>query len=215
MAVMNTDPFAVYNTTSTTPGGEPLAATKRTSWVAVARLTGGYNLSANWAVQANYATYGVGEVEMAFPQYPGHDWGVKGSPPIYQRHVLKFKTSTMALLPTYTHAVGNDSRLIVGAGVCSSSTSSHFEATWMPGGPRAPAEYVLQSGSNAEVKESSLGYIFSLGVNQLITPNLSMEMNFNYTAFKIKVPTSPWATNSKSSINAGSLSAEIALAWHF
>jgi len=57
--------------------------------------------------------------------------------------------------------------------------------------------------------------MLSLGANRLLTKNVSSEMIFNYTTFKMKIPASPWPTNSKASVKVGALSTELALAWHW
>jgi len=70
VADLDTGLFVVFDPTTDIPGGEPLASTKTKSSVSVARLTGGYSITENWAVQASYATYGTGT---AYPALPGRD----------------------------------------------------------------------------------------------------------------------------------------------
>ncbi len=216
MAKMKVDGFAVYNPVASVPGqpqGEALAAIEKNDTVSVVRLTVGYNLTENWGLQLSYANYGSGEVRM---EYPGIFWAqvIGISHDVYLRHVLKYQTSAFTFIPSYTFRLNEKLGIKAGAGVSYNKTSSHFEATYIPEVTIFPIT-TPQSYSYAKKTEQSLGYIVSLGADYLITKKLSLELSSTYTAFKMKVPTSPWATNSKSSVKAGSLSAELALAWHF
>jgi outer membrane protein W len=60
-----------------------------------------------------------------------------------------------------------------------------------------------------------LGAIVQLGVDYLITENLSVQVMGNYTSFKAKAPSDPWPTRSSPTVGIDTLSAELALAWHW
>jgi opacity protein-like surface antigen len=218
LARLDVGTFTVYNpraSISVQPEGEHLDAIDRRSNVSVARLTVGYNFAENFALQLSYAAYGTGTVRVALPLYPGYEWAVGAGAPTYQRNELKYKPSALTLTPSYTYAVSEKSRVIVGAGVNYGMTSSHFEDTFIPGATISPANLVPQSHSYAEEKDNSLGFILSLGVNRLITDNLSVELTGNYSTLKAKVPSSPWGSVSKSDVTINAFGAELALLWHW
>jgi len=218
VARINVGSFTVYNPDASIQGqpqGEALGAVDRKDNVSVARLTAGYTVNENWDVRLSYTGYGTGEAKVAFPLYTGYAWGVGGGAPTFQRHVLKYKTTALTLMPSYTYAAGEKSRVILGAGINYGMTTSHFEETYITGASVAPVYRIPTSFSYAEETDHSLGYILSLGFSRLITDNFSAEVTGNYSTFKTKVPTSPWATRSKSSVSATALSAELALIWHW
>ena len=218
LARLDVGTFTMYNPSAAITGqpeGEHLDAIDRRSNVSVARLTVGYSFTENFALQLSYAAYGTGEVKVAFPLYPGFEWATGAGAPTYQRQVLRYKPTALTLVPSYTYAVGDKSRVIVGAGINYGLTTSHFEDTFISGGTVSPVNLVPQSHSYAEEKDHSLGFILSLGVNRLITDNLSVELTGNYSTFKTKVPTSPWTSSSKSDVTINSFGIELALLWHW
>lgn len=218
-ARMKASNFVVYNPLAGTSGGEPLATTDTTRMVNVARLTVGYNFTDEWALQVSYADYGTAEVKVASPQYPGVTFASYYDN--YTRLALKYKPTVLTLMPSYTYAVGEKSRVIVGAGISSSKTSSHFETivqpTWPKDSTATPTTPIppTVSTSYAEETNQSYGYIVSLGLDHLLTENISVQIIGNYAAFKANVPASPWESRSKASISITALSAELALAWHW
>jgi len=218
LARLDVGRFTVYNPNAVITGhpeGEPLASIDGRSNVSVARLNVGYNFTEDFALQLSYVAYGTGEVKMPFPLYPGYVWGVGGGAPTYQRHVLRYKPTSFTLMPSYTYAVGEKSRVIVGAGINYGMTSSHFEDTTIPGGTVAPGNLVPQSHSFAEETEHALGFILSLGINRLITEHFSVELTGNFSTFRTKIPTSPWAAGSKSSVRTDAFGTDLALVWHW
>jgi outer membrane protein W len=218
---METGNFSVYNPVASIPDsplGEQLQATNTRDKVSMVRLTTGYNFTENWALQASYADYGTAEVEVAFPQYPGMVWTafVGGGPDIYTRHVLKYKPTALTLMPTYTKAIGDTSRFIFGAGLCSSTTTSHFETTVIPGGVLSPTiQKTPVSTSYAEETDHHLGYIVQLGFDYVIIKNFSVQVSGNYSWLEASVPSSPWATRSKDVVRVDAYAAELALSWHW
>jgi outer membrane protein W len=215
---MEAGDFTVFNPQASIPGspqGELLAPTNTRDTVTFVRMTVGYNFTENWALQISYADYGSAEVQMAFPQYPNYTWPSGVVANTYTRHILKYKPTALTLLPTYTMAIGDTARIIYGAGLCRSKTSSHFEATWMEGASAMTASPIYVSQTYAEESESNLGVIVSLGFDFLITKHLSWQFGGNYTAFKVMVPSSPWSGRSEANIRVDSYAGEVTLAWHW
>jgi len=218
LAQMTTGNFSVYNpqaSISGQPQGEELPVLDKKATVGVARLTVGYNFTENWALQLSYAAYGTGEARLAFPLYPDYSWAVGAGPDTYQRHVLKYKPTALTLLPSYTYAVGDKTRVIIGAGINYGMNSSHIETTTISGATVEPANRGPQSWSYAKETKRNVGYIVSLGFDYAFTDQLSAALTGNYSTFKTKIPSSPWAAASKSSVNTDSLGAELSLGWHW
>jgi outer membrane protein W len=219
VALMETGNFSVYNPNASVPDsplGEELKVTTTRDNVSVVRLTAGYNFTDNWALQASYADYGTAEADVAFPQYPGMVWPPGGGPTTYTRHVLKYKSSALTLMPTYTKAIGDTSRFIIGAGLCSSKITSHFETTTISGAvvaPTTPKEPVTTS--YADDTNNHLGCIVQFGFDILITKSLSAQISGNYSWMEANVPASPWTNRSRDTVRIDSLAAELALSWHW
>lgn len=216
---MDVGDFAVYNPVAGAawqPQGEALAATGKKDTVSVARLTVGYDFTENWGLHLSYTDFGTGEASMAFPQYPGIVWAmmIGVGPDVYQRHVLKYKTSAFTLMPSYTFRVNEKLGIRAGVGVSYTKTSSHFEATYTRGTVIFPVP-TPQSYSYAKATEQSLGYIVSLGADYLITNRLSLGLSGNATTFKMKVPATAWTNSSQSKVKNNSFGAELALTWHW
>lgn len=215
IASMTVLDFTVYNPETSTVS-EPLQATKRKSNVKFARLNVGYNFTENWALQIGYTVYGTGEVALAFPQYPDIDWAqvVGSGPDVYARHVVRYKTTTISFMPTYTKAVADDARVIVGLGVASSKTDSHFETTYKSGAVTNPAPSYT-SKTYAEESNRHLGFVAMLGYDRLVYKTISLGIVGNCTAMKMKVPSAPWTKRSVETVNVLSVGAEVYVGWHW
>lgn len=214
VAQMKTGDFAVFNPVASVPGqplGEALPALDRTSRVSVARLTLGYAFNENWDLRLSYAGYGSGEVRLAFPTYPGIFFVT--APDQYERHVMSYDAAAFALLPVYTHALDDRLRLKIGAGLSASHTSAHIEATYSSGAilPRPAAT----AHSYAGASETSLGYILLLGVDCAISRHFSIGISADYGTMQAKVPASPWANRSRSSVPVTALGAELVATWRW
>lgn len=206
--------FAVYNPVASIPGqplGEALPAIEKTSRVSVARLTLGYAFNEHWDLRLAYADYGAGDVQLAFPVYPGMVFIV--GPDIFERHEMKYDSASFTLLPTYTRALGGKLDLKIGAGLSYNHTSAHIETAFSSGAilPRPPAT----AHNYAGVSESSLGYTLLLGADCQVFPRFALGISANYTAMKAKVPASPWANRSKPRVRIDALGAELSATWHW
>jgi outer membrane protein W len=69
--------------------------------------------------------------------------------------------------------------------------------------------------SYAQETNHSLGGILSVGFDYLLTKKISVQLTGNYTSFVMAVPSSPWASRSKTTVSIDSFGAEAALAWHW
>ncbi|MFT3870972.1 MAG: outer membrane beta-barrel protein [Nibricoccus sp.] len=213
ISVLHVSPFSVTNPVAVAANGEVLNARGRRSNVSVARLTAGYNFTENWSLQISYAKFGKGEVEMAFPEYPDVVWATGSGPDKYQRHALVYKPTTISLMPVYTHAVSDDSRIIFGAGVTKSKISSHFESIYMSGAVVNPA-LLYRSNTYAEESESKMTPAVLIGIDKKISNNFSIGFTCTYTSLKMKIPSSPWATRSAETVGVNSFEANLYLGWH-
>lgn len=203
--------FAVYNPVASIPGqplGEALPAVDRKDSVTVSRLTFGYTVNQSWDFRFSYANYGTGEVQMAFPLYPGMVFITAPDP--YTRHALVYKTSVLTFMPCYNYALSEKMKLRVGAGVNYGMTDSHFEDA-----RRANITGVPRSNSYAKSSDTSLSYLLSLGADYKVTEKLSVGLSANYTTMKADIPSSPWANRTKTNVQISSLSTELALSWHW
>lgn len=214
VAQLKSGDFAVYNPLASVPGqplGEALPALDRTSRVSVVRLTLGYAFKENWALRLSYTDYGTGNVPLAFPVYPGVAFAV--APDQYERHAMRYDSTTFSLLPVYTHPLGDRLKLRLGAGLNYSRTSAHIEAAYSSGAilPRPPAT----AHRYAEATESALGYTLLLGADYLISDRCSIGIGADYGTMKTKVPATPWANRSKSSVRLTTLGAVLAATWHW
>lgn len=214
VARLQSGDFAVYNPLASIPGqplGEALPALDQTSRVSVVRLTLGYAFMENWDLRLSYTDYGTGDVQLAFPVYPGIFFAV--APDHYERHEMIFDSTTIALLPVYTHPLSDQLKLKIGAGLNYSHTSAHIETAYSSGAilPRPPAT----AHSYADAAESTLGYILLLGADYLISDQLSIGLGLDYGTMKVKVPATPWANRSKSSVRLTTIGAELAATWRW
>jgi len=214
VAQMKAGDFAVYNPLASVPGqplGEALPALDQTSRVSVVRLTFGYAFKENWDLRLSYTDYGTGDVQLAFPVYPGIFFAV--APDQYERHEMRYDATTFALLPVYTHPLGDNLKLRIGAGLNYSHTSAHIETAYSSGAilPRPPAT----AHRHADATESSLGYTLLLGADYMISDQCSIGISADYGTMKTKVPATPWANRSKSSVRLTTLGAELAATWRW
>jgi opacity protein-like surface antigen len=235
VAQMKTGDFAVTNPTaviyyfyspSKAADSQVLRSTDKEDNATVARLTVGYRFDQAWDVRASFTDYGTSEVRMELPSYtqiinPAVNFvtaPVLPAMPVFQRNSVKYKASTLSLLPTYTRTLGNV-KLRGGVGINITRSSANFEAAGL-----IPADVVIaifpppaltqRELSSPKERKTSLGYIISLGAEYQFTDKFSVGLSGNYTTFKIAVPSSPWASRSKSSVAGTALSAELSLAWH-
>lgn len=218
LGIMSVDEFTVYNPEGGTGSAlyEPLKTKGRKASVKVARLNVGYNFTENWALQVGYAGYGTGEVTVAVPTYPDVDWTqlIGSGPSVYSRHVVKFKTTALTLMPTFTAAVDEKARIIVGAGIISSKTESHFEATYTSGAVVATPPQA-QSYSYASESNRNVGLAFMLGYDRLVYKTVSIGLVGNYATMKMKVPSAPWPKRSDEEANVSAASIELYVGWHW
>lgn len=213
MSVMVANPFSVTNPVAATASGEVLNARSRRSNVSVARLTAGYNFTENWSLQISYAKFGKGEVDVAFPEYPDVVWATGSGPDKYQRNALVYKPTSISLMPVYTHAVSEDSRVILGAGVTKSKITSHFETVYVSGAVINPA-LLYQSNTYAEESESKITPTFLIGIDKKITNSFSVGVTCTYTSLKMKIPSSPWGTRSAETVGINAFEANLYFGWH-
>lgn len=212
-AQMKVADFAVYNPLASIPNqplGEALPALDRKDSVSVASLTLGYAIDQSWDLRLSYSNYGTGEVQMAFPLYPGIFFATLTTPETYTRHALVYKSSSLTFIPTYSFALSEKLKFRGGIGVAYGMTAAHFEDA-----RRAPLTQAVTYHQYAEFNNNSLSYVVALGIDYKFTEKLSLGIGVKYATMKADIPTSPWANRTKSSVNIAATSTELALTWHW
>lgn len=213
-AQMKTGDFAVYNPVASVPAqplGEALAVTDKSSRASVARFSLGYVINENWDIQLGYADYGTAKAQVAAPTYPGIVFIVPQDN--YTRHELKYDSSVVTLIPTYTHALSNQLKLKIGAGLSYSQTSSHFETTLVH--YTSVTNSTTTKNRYAKASQSNLSYLATLGLDYAITDKFSIGLTGTSTTMKAKIPSAPWVNRTKSDVTVSSLGAELTATWHW
>ena len=176
----------------------------------------GYRFNDRWDLALGYSDYGTGEVHVSFPKYPGI---VSVLPlPDYSRNVMKYETTRIALIPSYTHALTEKLSLRARAGVTYDETKAHFETTYYAvfSGP-PPGTF---SKTFPEAKDSTWNYLLSIGAEYAITPRLSLGLTVTYAPFTMKVPGeeifgvgNPAARPSSENVDVDSIEGAIVFTW--
>lgn len=207
-ARMTTSDFSL-----TTPYNEVLPTTKTTDGVFFGRLELCYQFDENWDLALGYTRYGRADVEIAFPKYPNI---VSILPlPDYKRHVMRYQTTRISLMPTYSIEAGDRMRFRLGAGVMCNQTKSRIETTyyaWFSGRPSG-----LIAEEYPSTSRTDWSGIVSLGADYEIFKHGALSFSLAYAPYRINVPTSPAALNqgvsrpSRSTVRVDAFEAALAL----
>jgi Outer membrane protein beta-barrel domain len=162
--------------------GETLRTTDTGDTVGFLRGELGYRFNPTWDVALAYTDYGTGEVHMSFPKYPGIASILPF--PDYSKNVMTYEATRIALIPSYTHALGEKLSLRARAGVTYDDTKAHFETTYYAVFSGRPSETF--SESFPEAKDSRWSYLLSIGADYAITPRLSIGITVTYAPFTMK-----------------------------